>query len=104
MSLLGVVIVLLLVSMDDNEAPHASIIAYPEDVSVGETVTFDGTGSSDPDGDEIEFIWTIDGTMTTHEPNFTYSFTESGTHTIVLQVKDENGNYDTETVLLDVKE
>lgn len=40
----------------DNRAPSASISA-PRSVISGETVTLDGSASSDPDGDSLIFLW-----------------------------------------------
>ncbi|PVV13202.1 MAG: hypothetical protein B6D77_04600 [gamma proteobacterium symbiont of Ctena orbiculata] len=39
-----------------NQQPNASISAT-QSVTSGETVTLDGSGSSDPDGDALNFIW-----------------------------------------------
>lgn len=44
-----------------NRAPIARIQA-PEAAQRGDVITFDGSGSSDPDGTIVEYEWTINGT------------------------------------------
>jgi hypothetical protein len=44
----------------DNVAPTA-VAGGPYLVAVGEQVAFDGSGSSDPDGDSLTELWTVDG-------------------------------------------
>ncbi|MEA3559182.1 MAG: PKD domain-containing protein [Candidatus Thermoplasmatota archaeon] len=100
--LISVVAVLLFVSLDNNNPPTASLKTSSDEVEIGKVVIFDGSESSDPDDDDLEFLWTIDGTMNTSEMNFTFSFTEFGTHTVILKVTDPDGEYDIETVLIDV--
>lgn len=41
-----------------NRAPQAQINA-PLEAAVGETITLDGSASSDPDGDVISFLWSL---------------------------------------------
>jgi serine protease len=54
----------------------------------GSSVQFDGSGSGDPDGDAINFLWNFgDGTTSTLEfPSHTFS--TSGTYTVTLTVND----------------
>jgi glucose/arabinose dehydrogenase/PKD repeat protein len=77
-----------------NQPPVAVASANPTSGSAPLTVTFDGSGSSDPDGDPITYAWDLDGDglfddSTTVQPTFTY--TQSGTFTARLRVTDSPG-------------
>ena len=73
-----------------------SIDFREQDGEVDEPYTFDGRGSSDPDGtvgDSTDLIynWTFsDGTFE-ERPQVTHTFTEPGIHTVTLVVIDELG-------------
>jgi PKD repeat protein len=77
-----------------NRPPTAVAEATPISGPAPLTVTFDGTGSSDPDpGDTISFAWDLDGDgqfddSTDAQPVVTYS---DGTYTVRLEVTDEGG-------------
>ena len=63
----------------------------PYNATAGESVTFDGTGSSDPDGTVEEWNWDFgDGdTGTGAEPSHTYATADS--YTVTLTVLDNDG-------------
>ncbi len=71
-----------------NIAPSAAFTAE----AVGKLVTFDGTGSSDLDGEIVDWAWDFgDGTsgsgaITSH------SYDASGTYTVTLTVTDDDGD------------
>ena len=92
----------------DNRAPHADA-GSRQTVRVGATVTLDGSGSSDPDGDDITYAWTQTGgtyagtVALTGDDTATPSFAAGaalGGKTVVftLQVTDGGGLSSTDTV------
>ena len=81
-----------------NQPPVARATAAPTTGSAPLTVTFDGSGSSDPDsGDTLRYAWDLDGDgafddSTTVQP--TYTYTSAGTVTATLRVTDGAGATD----------
>ena len=94
---------LLFLSMEENGPPEAHITGSSEITEVGAPVFFDGRNSTDPDGDEIEYHWTINETVHVFRPFFHYSFPGPGNFTVVLLVTDPSGRSDTATVIIDVR-
>jgi PKD repeat protein len=79
--------------LSSNRPPTAVATASPTDGPAPLTVDFDGSGSSDPDGDPITYAWDLDGDgayddSTAQKPSRTYS---AGTYTVKLQVTDNKG-------------
>lgn len=87
-----------------NEPPTAVISADPTTVPQGDNnqtvVTLDGSGSTDPEGDELSFMWTaesgtfVNGTGPTSEVA-QVTFPGSAPYLVTLTVDDGNGNQDT---------
>lgn len=81
----------------ENQPPVAVATASVTSGPAPLEVTFDGTGSSDPDGDSLEFAWDLDGDgefddSTGPAPSFTYGV---GSHEARLRVTDPDGASDT---------
>ena len=77
-----------------NNPPRAVATANPTSGPAPLTVQFNGSGSSDPDGDPITYSWDLngDGTYgdsTAANPNFTYP--TAGTFQVTLRVTDSHG-------------
>jgi hypothetical protein len=78
-----------------NEAPRAEVTTSASTIDVGTQVTLDGSGSSDPDGDDLSFSWALatpsGSNAALSDPNAeTPTFTPdvTGDYTATLQVSD----------------
>jgi len=82
-----------------NEQPIAEAGA-DQTVILGETVSFDGSGSSDPDGSIVSYVWDFgDGTTGSGETT-THDYTAAGTYTVTLTVMDDDGATATDTLIV----
>ena len=76
-----------------------------QSVNVGSTVTFDGSGSYDPDGTISSYDWDFgDGSPHENVVTTTHSYVSSGTYTVTLTVTDNSGANDTDTAIVTVNE
>lgn len=77
-----------------NRAPTAVATANPTSGTAPLTVTVNGTGSSDPDGDTLSYSWDLDGDGTFGErtgPTATWTYNTGGTVNVRLKVTDPGG-------------
>jgi glucose/arabinose dehydrogenase len=77
-----------------NQPPVAVARANPTSGDVGMTVNFDGSGSSDPNGDQLTYAWDLDGDgafddSTAVKPMWTYN--AAGNYRVSLRVSDGRG-------------
>ena len=82
-------------NMDQNQPPTADVSVPSSTVDVETQVTLDGSGSSDPDGDDLTFSWSLDtpsnssaslSDASAEQPTFTPD--EAGDYTATLEVSD----------------
>ena len=88
-----------------NRPPTAVATASPTSGNAPLTVAFDGTGSSDLDGDAPTYAWDLDGDGAFDDSTLsrpTYTYTASGAYAAALQVTDGRGGSDTATVTITV--
>ena len=90
-----------------NQAPSASFTAAPNPAQIGQTVTFDGSASSDPDGQITRYEWDLDGngsfeTDRGSNPSVTSSYAAAGAVAVQLRVTDNGGSTSVATRTLNV--
>ena len=90
---------------DDNQAPTANISASVDDGTAPLAVTFNGSASSDPDGDVLSFEWDFgDNTPVANDHGSTsHSYATPGSYTAVLTVTDPSGEADSDSIGITVR-
>jgi hypothetical protein len=71
------------------------------DGSGDEPVSLDGTGSSDPEGGVLTYVWSIDGAVTATDATATITI-PVGTRTVRLTVTDPRGATATDEVVMQI--
>jgi glucose/arabinose dehydrogenase len=84
-----------------NRAPTASADANPTSGPTPLDVTFDGSRSSDPDGDALSYSWDFGDGLSGSGARVTHTYTEPGGYTATLHVRDGRGGEDTDSVRID---
>lgn len=86
-----------------NDPPVAD--AGPDQTGdVGEVLTFDGTGSFDPNGDPLTYTWDFgDGSPTVNGSVVTHAFSSANTYTVTLTV-DDGEDTDTDVALATIND
>lgn len=81
-----------------NEFPTAAFTHSPPEPNEGESVSFDASGSSDPDGTIVSYEWDFDNDGAFDDAtgeNPSHTFPNGGDKTVGLRVTDDNGATDT---------
>ncbi|UVE49661.1 PKD domain-containing protein [Haloferax larsenii] len=76
------------------------------DVYAGDSVSFNASGSSDPDGDSLTYSWDFDadGVEDATGVSPSYTFDTAGTYNVTLTVTDADGATDTATTTVSVSD
>jgi PKD repeat protein len=88
-----------------NQPPTAVVLASPTTGPAPLTVSFDGSQSSDPNGDPLTYAWDLDGDGAYDDGAsavVTYTYTAAGSHTASLRVTDSQGASGTDEVTITV--
>ncbi len=78
----------------DADGPYAGV--------VGETITFDGSPSHDPDGNIVNYTWDFGDGAVGYGVSPTHVYTVAGDYTVVLTVMDNFGATDSDTTVVTV--
>ena len=74
----------------------------PYSGNVGENITFDGSGSYDPDGNIVSWDWDFGDTTTGSGETTAHAYTNPGDYTVTLTVTDDDSGVDTDTTTVHV--
>ncbi|HET9326805.1 MAG TPA: PQQ-dependent sugar dehydrogenase [Candidatus Eisenbacteria bacterium] len=85
-----------------NGTPVAQASAAPLSGGIPLSVAFSSAGSSDPNGDPLEYIWDFGDGSGSLEPNPTHVYTTSGAFAPTLTVSDLHGGYNTKALQVTV--
>jgi len=86
-----------------SSAPVPVISFKPPQPKAGDTVTFDGSQSTD-DGSIKTYAWEFgDGTPLVEGAQATHAYTSAGTYTVRLWVTDDSGKLESATIELEVR-
>jgi PKD repeat protein len=85
-----------------NRAPTAVATASAASVGAGSPVTFNGRGSSDPDGTIASYLWSFGDGTSASGSSVSHTYHAGGSFTATLTVRDNNGATDTATVVVHV--
>lgn len=75
-----------------NNPPTANATASVLEGAVPLTVDFSSSGSSDPDGDALGYLWNFGDGTTSNGANPSHTYSDAGTHAVSLTVNDGNGD------------
>lgn len=86
-------------AIGSGELPPIADVKGPYTADVGETVTFDATGSSDPDGRIESYDWNFgdDTSLIDGGPTPSHLYSAVGTYNVVLTVYDNDGLSDSDS-------
>jgi len=84
-----------------NQPPTAVVTANPISGPVPLAVSFDGTGSADPEGKPLTYAWDLNGDGVFNDgtgPTASFTYTTAGVYHPSLRVTDDQGATDTASV------
>src|SRR5207249_5067117 len=87
-----------------NTPPTAVVSATPTSGTAPLTVSFNGAGSSDPDGSIASYQWNFGDGGTASGASVQHTYTTAGTFTATLTVTDNRGAQASKTVVISVQQ
>ncbi len=75
-----------------NLEPVAFFSDSAENVLIGEIISFDASGSYDPDGTIVNYLWDFGDGTTEKGVTVDHSYNEAGVYTVTLTITDDDGS------------
>jgi PKD repeat protein len=91
-------------AMPYNQPPAALADASVTEAYAGESVQFDGTGSSDDDGEIVSYAWDFDDGHIAEGATPEHVYDAVGTYTVTLTVTDNRGAESSDQISIEVQE
>jgi len=85
----------VVISSQPNQPPTAAFNANPSSTTVGSSISFNGSASSDPDGWIVSYAWQYGDGTTGSGVSVQHTYAAVGTYTVRLTVTDNAGATDT---------
>ena len=85
-----------------GDTPPIADVAGPYAAEAGETIQFDGSGSSDVDGVILSYLWDFGDGSVGAEAKPTHTYDNAGVFSVTLTVTDDNGHTDSASTVADV--
>ena len=79
------------ITVTATNRPPTAAVGGPYSGAEASAVSFNSTGSSDPDGDALTYAWTFGDGATASAANPTHAYADNGTYTVTLTVTDTHG-------------
>ena len=94
----------VVISSSENRAPSANIVAQLE-AYIGDSITFTGSGSSDPDRDDsiASYYWNFGDGTNSSEADPTHKYSTAGSYNIMLTVTDQSGKIGISSKVITIK-
>jgi PKD repeat protein len=86
----------------NDDYPPAAVAGDDRTAAEGSAVAFDGSGSSDPDGDPLTFAWDFGDGATGTGVRPTHAYADDGDYTVTLTVSDGHGGTATDALVVTV--
>jgi PKD repeat protein len=78
-----------------NRGPAASFTESAHTVDTGESIDFDASGSHDPDGTILTYLWDFGDGTEGSGVSVQHAYSQDGTYTVTLTITDDDGATDT---------
>lgn len=92
----------VLVGVQSSNLPPDADAGGPYDAVLGDPISFDGSASSDPDGQIASYDWDFDDGSFGTGASPTHTYAAAGFYTVSLTVTDDGGLDDTVTTLVEI--